>query len=505
MTDSFVTQCPHCQTRFRVTGAQLGIAGGSVRCGACLLVFNAAEQLASAESLATPEPQEQPMPAAAGQAARPSAQPPADSPFASQSPLRDAPPAAPASLSLNSDYRPPLQVFRPDAGTFRPETPIQATYLGDSSEPAATPAAETPPVRTAPRTRRAPQPDWDKVELDLEQLSAALASLPADQQPLSPPPRRKPAAAAATAPAATPAPAAAPAPASTSEPAAAPAASPAHSEDPASVPADAGLSARRDEPPASPAAAPRPQALDEEPDAAPDGRSEPHIGDERIDDDEPPAPAAGPAEREADEPLVSGLRAGDDDDPLRPVNLGPIHESLVNLSADPLQLQWPEQRRNPWRALVWLLLCLLALGGLAAQYLYFNFDHLARHPQFRPWFEQACPHLGCQMPSRVDIEQIRSSNLTVRNHPSQPGALKIDAIIYNRADFVQPFPLLELSFEDMNNLVLAQRSFRPAEYLGGELAGSRDMPPQTPIHIALEVVDPGTQATNYRLAFKSPD
>ena len=45
MTDSFVTQCPHCQTRFRVNHAQLSVARGVVRCGSCLQVFNAARQL----------------------------------------------------------------------------------------------------------------------------------------------------------------------------------------------------------------------------------------------------------------------------------------------------------------------------------------------------------------------------------------------------------------------------------------------------------------------------
>ena len=45
MTDSFVTQCPHCQTSFRVSHAQLSVARGVVRCGSCLQVFNAAKQL----------------------------------------------------------------------------------------------------------------------------------------------------------------------------------------------------------------------------------------------------------------------------------------------------------------------------------------------------------------------------------------------------------------------------------------------------------------------------
>ena len=47
MTDSFVTQCPNCRTSFRVNRAQLGAANGAVRCGACLHVYNAAQQLLS--------------------------------------------------------------------------------------------------------------------------------------------------------------------------------------------------------------------------------------------------------------------------------------------------------------------------------------------------------------------------------------------------------------------------------------------------------------------------
>ena len=40
---SLQTECPNCQTRFRVTEEQLGIAKGKVRCGNCMKVFNAIE------------------------------------------------------------------------------------------------------------------------------------------------------------------------------------------------------------------------------------------------------------------------------------------------------------------------------------------------------------------------------------------------------------------------------------------------------------------------------
>jgi len=40
-----ITRCPHCQTSFRVTDAQLSAAEGAVRCGSCLEVFQAQAHL----------------------------------------------------------------------------------------------------------------------------------------------------------------------------------------------------------------------------------------------------------------------------------------------------------------------------------------------------------------------------------------------------------------------------------------------------------------------------
>ena len=81
----------------------------------------------------------------------------------------------------------------------------------------------------------------------------------------------------------------------------------------------------------------------------------------------------------------------------------------------------------------------------------------------------------------------------------------VDAILYNRAQFAQPFPLLELRFADLNGQLIASSRFRPSEYLSGELAGQDEMPPQTPIHISLEIKDPGAKAVNYSLSFHSPE
>ena len=180
-------------------------------------------------------------------------------------------------------------------------------------------------------------------------------------------------------------------------------------------------------------------------------------------------------------------------------------EHLFELDDEPLQLEW-KQPQKPWgRWIGWGLLNVLAAAALTGQYVAYHFHELARQDQYRPWFEQLCPAVGCQLPSKVDISQVKSSNLVVRSHPEFSGALVVDAILYNRAPFSQPFPLLEMRFADINGQLLASRRFKPGEYLAGELAGNAEMPPQTPIHISLDILDPGTQAVNYSLSFHSPE
>lgn len=415
---SFVTQCPHCHTRFRVSRDQLTAARGVVRCGTCTELFNAARHL-----------QAQYLPATVETSPAPSLLSPVNAPA-----HHLAPPPARSAISnetrwihddldldnLDLDE----ELAKLERQQFGPREPVELEPQRSSIE-AHLPAtfSKTDDELWAEQWLKTGADPAEPGDLQKEQSdvrSHALASSdirftpvtsdnPAPRSPLTPP---------------------------------------------GGAPSEQKDSKRRIDP-----------SLD------------------------------GIIESDEDQFETDGLetaRTGRDD-------------PLFELAYEPLQLDW-QARRRPWgRWLGWGALNLIALVALAAQYGVYNYDELARQDEYRPWFERICPVVGCKLPPRVDIGQIKSSNLVVRSHPDFAGALVVDAIIYNRAPFAQPFPLLEIRFDDIQGKPLAKRSFKPGEYLSGELAGQREMPSQIPIHIALDILDPGTTAVNYSLSFTSPD
>ena len=412
MTDSFVTQCPHCQTRFRVSHGQLNVARGVVRCGSCLQVFNAVRQL---------------MEQRAGEATAPEPElPPA---------IEPEPPRAISQKQWTAQE-------------------LDLDNLDLDEELAKLERREIQHTLPAGAERRQPGADRRQKE---ESFSASRDTVKAEEEKWA-----------------------------------------------------ASLFS---EPPEE-----RDHIVADEPEStkapATKQRTEPSMSFHHDDiDDEPPLRST-LEDEDIDPPFTPLTQAAQEAEPQeRPqprrkrarVEANIHDDVLQDLEDDPLHL-YAQKRPSSWgRRLIWFLLVLIAAAGLAGQYIAYQFDDLARQDAYRPWFQQLCPTLGCTVPSRVDIAHIKSSNLVVRSHPEFAGALVVDAIIYNRATFSQPFPLLELRFADLNGNLIASRRFKPAEYLSGELAGVSEMPSQTPIHISLDILDPGNKAVNYSLSFHSPE
>lgn len=175
-------------------------------------------------------------------------------------------------------------------------------------------------------------------------------------------------------------------------------------------------------------------------------------------------------------------------------------QQYKHLQAAPLDLP-NRSNRSFIGSLIWTILNVSLLIILCAQFAWYNYGKLAQYEELRPVYETACQLLKCKLPDLVDTTQIRSQNLIVRSHPTAKKALIIDAVIVNQAPYAQPFPNLALYFSDLNNKIVAQRLFEPSEYLAGDVKDWTGMPKGTPIHISLEILDPGNDAVNYTVGF----
>lgn len=370
-----VTRCPHCSTSFHVNEQQLRAARGAVRCGSCLQVFRADENIVFTES--------------------------------------------------DPGTRRDLEALLED-DDFLIHDDID---LDDEGEPPTVPATEPEPEVKPEEKRDKPLIDEAFGDSQWQELESG-AEPDADED-----------------------------------------------EDDHSDPLTAGLS---DDPWA-----------DESPE--PPQRREPVFSarwDEDLPTDEPPRRPQRTRQR------AKTARSSETPD----FSVTPERERLISgIEPAPLEVSWRPARDHRLPNWAWTLLALLLCAALAAQLAYFRFDSLSRQEPWRALYAAACPLLGCQLPALVDPRAIRTSNLVVRSHPQTQGALMVDAVLLNTAPFAQPFPGLLLTFTDIKNRPVASRRFTPREYLQGELAGRKQMPQGSPVHIAIEIVDPGREAVNYEL------
>lgn len=178
-----------------------------------------------------------------------------------------------------------------------------------------------------------------------------------------------------------------------------------------------------------------------------------------------------------------------------------IIDQQISASASHFGIEDEAPRSSFTKVAALVVLNVLTLGALCGQFVYFQYDELARNETYRPYFKKLCEQTGCTLPLKSDVSQIRGSNLVVRSHSMERNALVIDAIVYNRAKFAQPYPVIELRFDDVNGTPMASRRFTPKEYIHDNSIDLDNMPSDTPVHLTLEIVDPGQRAVNYQMNF----
>jgi hypothetical protein len=160
-------------------------------------------------------------------------------------------------------------------------------------------------------------------------------------------------------------------------------------------------------------------------------------------------------------------------------------------------------QHHPRRVFTSRLLLIIGVTALALllllQLAYSSRNWLAKYPLTANMTRQLCSTLGCEIRLPRDLQKINLLSRNVYSHPNTPGVLTISLSIQNEAVFAQPYPLVEISFLDKNNNVMALRRFTPGEYI----KDFQDEPiqPNVPTELLLNISDPGSEAVRFQFRF----
>lgn len=120
-----------------------------------------------------------------------------------------------------------------------------------------------------------------------------------------------------------------------------------------------------------------------------------------------------------------------------------------------------KQRRWPWIAGSLLLLLIFT----SQVFYFYRIEIAARLPGLKPALMSYCELLQCTvpLPKKSDLMSIESSDLEA--DPLQANIITLSAVLHNRATHLQAYPSLELSLTDIQDKIVARRTFTPSEYL----------------------------------------
>ena len=184
----------------------------------------------------------------------------------------------------------------------------------------------------------------------------------------------------------------------------------------------------------------------------------------------------------------------EEDEPLEVAALAePSIDELPDLMADDTEA--PQGRS-------WVTYVLIAVAAIAlpAQVLWFQYEDWVADPTYRPIYEGLCAAVGCEVPALVDVTLIEAQRSVGRVRPDSD-ARTIDILMVNKASFAQPFPVIEVEFENLQGRRVALSRLRPEQYLPQSQPAGAEMQPRTPVHVSFEVPDPGDEATGFSVRF----
>jgi hypothetical protein len=151
-------------------------------------------------------------------------------------------------------------------------------------------------------------------------------------------------------------------------------------------------------------------------------------------------------------------------------------------------------RDRAWAALA------VALGlTLAAQLVHAYREPLALDPRVGPLVARTYARLDMPIEPPRDLARIGVQRTEVTTHPLYEHVLMLSGVIVNEATFPQPLPVLRVRLEDRWGELVGYRLLEPKEYLRRAPARGARFEPGQSLAIALEIVDPGSEAVGYAI------
>jgi len=115
--------------------------------------------------------------------------------------------------------------------------------------------------------------------------------------------------------------------------------------------------------------------------------------------------------------------------------------------------------------------------------------------------DQVCQWLTCTVNTPRALSRIEVLNRSIFTHPSESDALMVTLTIINRADFSQPYPVIQLRFLNTSGNIIAARQFSANHYMRDKWVPETLMPSSSPLSIQLEIHDVGEEVVSYDFDF----
>lgn len=432
---ALATQCPFCQTVFRVAGDQLKLRGGLVRCGKCSEVFDGSSHLYPPAPGSWPT---LPTSTSAGAPKSPTisaidaARANAAAPHYGELPVPVLPDAATlADIEAAWDLPPSDEIDASDQTESEADADAEAgaaLMIEDDDVPDVPDTGATPDAGTAPaegnEDRSSGSRDRQFAGLPLQPSATPHDTLDPRNTGTGIRYRTPPPAPSSPTPTSTPT-----------------------SHQPTEVDFDSGFRIGADE-------------TDQEAEApAPaDERSEPGTGSE--------------ADRETDSRTNSEavFNASIED-----ANLGyqPVEADYMVHQLGFVQQAQRQERWRRIRRIALIAASIVLLLAAIAQGVYIGRNRIAAAlPSTRPLLEAACVRLQCSVGLQRQIDQLSiEANDLQASAPGQP-ALTLQLLLRNRSDMAQVWPHIELTLNDNDENPLIRKVFAPDDYLRATLGAT---------------------------------